>query len=211
VSTSVEPRGGGVDLNIWLGRAHERAHDDPAFADLALQLSRLQEVVAGARPPEATSRETADTLAQLVDDLAPHEVDERTQPAGRQFGHPGRGQTLLPALDVDQYDGATVRGRVTFGRFYLGSNAAAHGGAICLVFDDLLGQLANGPGQPRSRTAYLHVDFRRIVPVGRELSVGGGITRTEGRKLFIEGELSDGESVLSHAEGLFVQLEPHHV
>jgi acyl-coenzyme A thioesterase PaaI-like protein len=210
VSTAVEPRGGGVDLNIWLGRGHERAHEDPAFADLALQLALLQEVVAGAGPPSELSRETAATLARVVKALAPHEVDERTQPAGRQFQLPGRGQTLLPPIDIDEYDGSTVRARVTFGRFYLGSNAAAHGGAICLVFDDLLGQLANGPGQPRSRTAYLHVDFRKIVPVGRELSVKGVVARREGRKLFIEGELSNGDEVLSHAEGLFVQLEPHH-
>jgi acyl-coenzyme A thioesterase PaaI-like protein len=211
VSTTLEPRGGGVDLNIWLGRAQERAHEDPAFAELAQQLTRLQEVVAAGHPPAEVSRAAAVTVADLVGALGQHEVDERAQPAGRQFQHPGRGQTFLPAVAVDEYDGATVRGRVTFGRFYLGSNGAAHGGAISLVFDDLLGQLANAPGRPRSRTAYLHVDYRRVVAVGRELSVTGGIARAEGRKLFVEGELRDGDVVLSHAEGLFVQLEPHQV
>jgi acyl-coenzyme A thioesterase PaaI-like protein len=210
MSTAVEPAGGGVDLNIWLGRAHERDHEDPAFAALALELARLQEVVAGGRPPTEVSRAAARTLADLVEAIGPHAVDEQAQPSGRQFQHPARGQTFLPAIEIDAYDGCSLRGRLTFGRFYLGSNGAAHGGAISLVFDDLLGQLANAPGQPRSRTAYLHVDFRRIVPVGRELSVVGGVTRTEGRKQFIEGELLDGDVVLSQAEGLFVRLEPHH-
>ena len=99
---------------------------------------------------------------------------------------------------------------MTFSRFYLGSNGAAHGGAIALVFDDLLGQLANAPGQPRARTAYLHTDYRSVVPIDRELAVTARTTRVEGRKLFIEGAIHDGADVLSEANGLFVRLEPHH-
>ena len=97
-----------------------------------------------------------------------------------------------------------------FSRFYLGSNGAAHGGAIALLFDDLLGQLANSPGEPRARTAYLHLDYRAVVPIDRELRVTAWRTRRDGRKLFIQGAIHDGARILSEANGLFVRLAAHH-
>jgi acyl-coenzyme A thioesterase PaaI-like protein len=207
VSAGLDPRGGGVDLNIWLGRDDEVGHDDPAFARLAGALVRLQEVVSGVRPPTAVSEDAAASLGRLADELAPFEVDESGQVAGRQFQHSSRGQTLLPAVAVDHYDGQRVEARVTFGRFYLGSNGAVHGGAIGLLFDDLLGQVANGPGSPRARTAYLHLNFHRIAPVGVELTCHGSVRSVDGRKVVIEGELRLGDVALASAEGLFVRLE----
>ncbi|WP_345525358.1 PaaI family thioesterase [Nocardioides endophyticus] len=198
-----------MDLNIWLGRDAETDHDDPAFARLAGALVRVQEVVSGARPPPGLSTEAATTLGRVADQLEPYDVDEAAQVAGRQFRHFSRGQTLLPAVAVDTYDGQRVDGRVTFGRFYLGSNGAVHGGAISLLFDDLLGQVANGPDAPRARTAYLHVNFHRITPIGVELSCHAGIRTVEGRKVHIDGELCHGEEVVASAEGLFVRLEAH--
>jgi acyl-coenzyme A thioesterase PaaI-like protein len=210
VSATLEPRGGGVDLNIWLGRDAEIGHDDPAFARLAGALIRLQEVVAGAGPPSALSDDVAATLERLTGQLETFEVDEAAQLAGRQFHHYARGQTLLPPVTVDRHDGVQVDGRVTFGRFYLGSNGAVHGGAIGLLFDDLLGQVANGVGGPRARTAYLHVNFHQITPIGVELTCHGAIRSVEGRKLMVDGELRDGDVVVASAEGLFLRLEPHH-
>jgi hypothetical protein len=32
------------------------------------------------------------------------------------------------------------------------------------------------------------------------------VTRVDGRKLFIDGEIKDEEQVLSHAQGLFIRL-----
>jgi acyl-coenzyme A thioesterase PaaI-like protein len=209
MSAGLDPRRGGVDLNIWLGRDAEYDHDDPAFSLLAEALRRLQEVVSGVRPPAPLSEGAAVDLARLADTLAPYEVDEASQVAGRQFRHSTRGQTLLPAVEVDRYDGRRVDARVTFGRFYLGSNGAAHGGAIGLLFDDLLGQVANGPGMPRARTAYLHVDFHRVAPVGVELGCHAAIRSVEGRKVLIDGQLALGDVVLASAEGLFVRLEAH--
>jgi acyl-coenzyme A thioesterase PaaI-like protein len=210
VSATLEPGSRGVDLNIWLGRDAESGHDDPAFARLAGALIRLQEVVAGASPPSELSDHAAASLEGIADQLEGFEVDEASQLAGRQFHHYARGQTLLPPVTVDRHDEVHVDGRVTFGRFYLGSNGAAHGGAIALIFDDLLGQVANGAGGPRARTAYLHVNFHLITPIGVELTCHAAIRSIEGRKLMVEGELRDGDVVVASAEGLFVRLEPHH-
>jgi acyl-coenzyme A thioesterase PaaI-like protein len=209
MTSAAEPLDPGLDLNIWLGR-DGTDHDDPAFARLADALRHLQDRVAGSRPPIEVCRAAALELESVAAGLTGFEVSEASQVAGRLFSQASRGQTFLPALKVDTYDGDRVEARVTFSRFYLGSNGAAHGGAIALLFDDLLGQLANGPGQPRARTAYLHTDYRSIVPIDRELAVTARSTRVEGRKVFIEGAIHDGDDLLSEANGLFVRLEPHH-
>jgi acyl-coenzyme A thioesterase PaaI-like protein len=197
------------DLNIWLGR-EKGEHDAPGFVHLADALSHLQHRVAGSRPPADLSRALAGELEALTESLAEYAVSERDQVAGRQFGLPSRGQTFVPPLFVTAYDANSVEAQVTFGRFYLGSNGAAHGGAISLLFDDLLGQLANTAGSPRARTASLQLDYRDIVPLERELTVTARVSRVEGRKVFIEGKLLDGAQVLTEANGLFVRLEAHH-
>jgi acyl-coenzyme A thioesterase PaaI-like protein len=137
-------------------------------------------------------------------------VSESGQVAGRQFGRPSRGQTFLPPLEIDEFDGTSVGARMRFDRFYLGSNDAAHGGAISLMFDDLLGQLANVPGSPRARTAYLHLDYREVVPLNVELTVTARIAEVADRKVFIEGAISHRDRVLTEARGLWVRLQAHH-
>ncbi len=203
-----QPAGPRIDLNIWLGR-EASDHEDPAFGRLAEALQGLQNHFAGARPPAEVCLAAADQLEFLTSVLAEYGVPEAIQVAGRQLTRPARGQTFLPPIQVDAYDEEHLEARVTFTRFYLGSNGAAHGGAIALLFDDLLGQLANGPGQPRARTAYLRTDFRSIVPIDKELVVTGRTARVEGRKIFIDGEIRDGRRVLSEATGLFVRLQDH--
>ena len=63
-------------------------------------------------------------------------------------------------------------------------------------------------GGPRQRTAYLHVNYRQIVPIDQELQVDARVDRVEGRKIFVSGRLSDGDTVLTDAEALFVLLKP---
>lgn len=54
---------------------------------------------------------------------------------------------MPPWLVVEQLDGTGLRGTAPFGRYYLGSNGAVHGGAVSLVFDEILGQAARTPGR----------------------------------------------------------------
>ena len=49
------------------------------------------------------------------------------------------------------------------------------------------------------------MDYRKIVPIEKELQVEAGIDRVEGRKIFVAGRLLDGEAVLAEADALFVQ------
>jgi len=48
------------------------------------------------------------------------------------------------------------------------------------------------------------------VPIERELQIDAGIDRVEGRKIFVSGRLSDGDTLLTEADALFVRLKPGH-
>jgi len=195
-----------------LAAAFERRRGRPpapdGFLDMIESLRRFQDDVTAGAPPADLIDEVTRTLTILSERLRPHSVPEREQLTGQQTDVPGRGQAMSPVIIIDEADERTARGRVTFGRFYLGGNGAVHGGAVPLMFDELLGRLANSGGRVPSRTAYLHVNFRSITPVGRELRLEGRFDREEGRKRFLLGELYDGDTLCADAEGLFVQLRP---
>ena len=167
----------------------------------------LQDRITGAAPSPELAAQVSRTLADLAGQLGEYTVDEPGQIAD-QVEVPGRAQALVPVVHLDEQDEQHAAGRVTFGRFYLGRNGAAHGGAIPLVFDDVLGRLSGAGGRPPSRTAYLHVNYRSITPVGRELQVTARFDREEGRKRFLSGELRDGGTLCADVEGLFVALRP---
>ncbi|CCF65687.1 conserved protein of unknown function [Nocardia cyriacigeorgica GUH-2] len=154
----------------------------------------------------------ADALAQanrLIELLEPYRAPELQGPAGRAVELPGRGSLLLlPWRTVEAGpDGIVMTG--VFRRFHLGGNAAAHGGVLPLLFDDLLGMIVHYAGRPISRTAYLHVNYRKVTPLETPLTVRGRVERIEGRKTFISAELVDEQgTVLADCEGLMVQLLP---
>src|SRR4029077_3007982 len=101
--------------------------------------------------------------------LEPLAVPERDQLFAHRTDLQGRGQTMSPRLEVVEGDAEHVVAHVVFGRYFLGGNGAAHGGSIPLVFDEVLGRLANMGGRPRARTAYLNVNYRSITPIGARL------------------------------------------
>jgi acyl-coenzyme A thioesterase PaaI-like protein len=196
------------NLPRWnVGRAPDPESAD-AFADLIEQLRALQSSVGGARPSVTESRATAALLAQAAELLDQSQTDEAGQISGTLVQVPGRAQALIPALLYERHEADYVSGTVTFGRFYHGGGGAVHGGGIPLVFDEILGRLAGDGGRPRSRTAYLHVNFRKITPLNRPLQFSGSVDKIEGRKLYLSGALTDGEDLLADAEGLFVFLKP---
>jgi acyl-coenzyme A thioesterase PaaI-like protein len=126
---------------------------------------------------------------------------------------PGNGpsrsrQQLLPDHVVDHLDDSSISGRVTFHEFYHGSRGAVHGGAVALMFDNVLGLVSLKGGRDRTRTAYLKVDYRSLAPIDEELSFAGWIEHHEGRKLFMAGELRRFSTVIAEGHALYVTLHP---
>jgi acyl-coenzyme A thioesterase PaaI-like protein len=73
----------------------------------------------------------------------------------------------------------------------------------------MFGMISHAAGRPISRTAFLHVDSRKVTPIDTPLLVRGRVTRAEGRKAFVSAELVDGDdTVLAEGNGLMVRLLP---
>ena len=179
----------------------------PDFGRTIEALRLVQERITTASPPPAVVTETADTLEKLAADLAPFEVDEARQVVARRLDLPGRGQAMTPVIHIDEWDEQHVLAHVTLGRFYLGAGGAALGAGLGLIFAETMGRLAN-TGRSRSRTAYLHVNFRAITPIGHDLRVTARVDRVEGRKRFLSGAIHHDGTLTADAEGLFVELRP---
>jgi acyl-CoA thioesterase FadM len=78
-----------------------------------------------------------------------------------------------------------------------------------MFFDSLLGFTAYQlSGSRTQRTAFLHVDYRNIARIERDLRVDARLDGVEGRKIYVSGRLLDGDTVLAEARALFVKLKP---
>jgi acyl-coenzyme A thioesterase PaaI-like protein len=169
----------------------------------------LQDHARAVDAPDEVITEAADLLDKLSDLLTPFDTDEWQSPSGRRMDLPVRGNILTIPMNAHKTDDGRIEGWARFARFHLGRNGAVHGGCLGMLFDTVLGLTSSVlTGGPRQRTAYLHVNYRQIVPIETKLDISAGVERVEGRKIFVSGRLSDGDTVLADAEALFVLLKP---
>lgn len=180
---------------------------DTAFAEMVQSVRTFQNVLTAARPPVDVARRVRDNIDAAAAALSTFHVNEPEQIAGRRFEQAGRCQAMSPVITYSLKTPDRVEASVEFGRFYLGGSGAVHGGAIPLVFDELLGRLAN-EGRPRSRTANLQINFWKITPIEQTLRMDASVDEVAGRKLYLSGSLHLGDDVLADARGLFVMLRP---
>ncbi|MHB8794316.1 MAG: PaaI family thioesterase [Candidatus Nanopelagicales bacterium] len=179
-----------------------------AFADLVEESKRLLDAVAGSRPTPEASNESSQLIARAAAVLTGFAVSEDQQLHARITDEDHLVQCLIPAFHVDELSANAVVGSVRFDRYYLGAGGAVHGGAVPLLFDDVLGSLSQIGDRGRCRTAYLNVNYRSITPIETRLTVAARIERVDGRKVFVRGSVSEGPSICAEAEGLFVKLRP---
>jgi acyl-coenzyme A thioesterase PaaI-like protein len=178
------------------------------YGDMIAALRQFLDDVAAAAPDPATTRALTEDLKTWAERLSHDAVAERKQIFARRLDLPGRGQTMSPNFIPVAGDHDRVEGTVTFGRYFLGGGGAVHGGAIPLLFDEVLGRLASSGDRAPARTAYLHTDFRSITPVGEQLEVRAWFVSEQGRKRILRAELTHGDTLCAEAEGLFVALRP---
>jgi acyl-coenzyme A thioesterase PaaI-like protein len=208
VTSESASRGGFPQMRTWEEPNVRSPGGGPEYGDMIDALRAFLDAVAAAAPDTATVVALAESLRGWTDRLAQDAVPERRQLFARRLDLPGRGQTMSPNFVPIVGDTDGVRGTVRFGRYFLGGGGAVHGGAIPLLFDEVLGRLASSGDRAPARTAYLHTDFRSITPVDAELSVRAWFVSERGRKRLLRAELTHGDILCAEAEGLFVELRP---
>ncbi len=101
-------------------------------------------------------------------------------------------------------EGDQVHGRMNLPPVYAGPPGLVHGGIIAEVFDELLGvvNVVNGTG---GYTGTLKVVYQRPTPLLREIEMRAWPSGSEGRKLYVSGEMLHDGTVTATAEGIFVR------
>jgi acyl-coenzyme A thioesterase PaaI-like protein len=187
----------------------EAAHPGPGFARFLTAMRRAQDLAVSANPDGDTWDEAADRAQELVKLLDPFEAPEGVGPANRTPDLPGAGSLLMPPWKVIKFDPDGVELRVQFSRYHVGGNDAVHGGVLPLLFDSVFGMVIHAAGRPISRTAFLHIDYRKVTPIDTPLTARGRVTSAQGRKAFVTAELvAPGQNVLAESNGLMVRLLP---
>jgi acyl-coenzyme A thioesterase PaaI-like protein len=168
-------------------------------------LRDLQDAFARCGPDEVAFREATRQLRALTSQLDAHAEAEARWVVGR-LPQAGRGQAMSPVVELNVDTATEIRAQVILGDFYHGKNGAAHGGAVALLMDEVLGQMAHRGNRGEARTAYLKVDYRNIARVNRRLNVHAWLDRQEGRKIYVRAVVHDSETLVADGEALFVTL-----
>ncbi|WP_102145555.1 PaaI family thioesterase [Mycobacterium hubeiense] len=182
----------------------------PGMGRFMAAMRRLQDVAVSTDPDADTWNDSAQLLEDVCARLEDHRAPAGVAPAGRAPRLPGLGHPLIPPWRITESgpDGVTMQGH--FSRFHVGGNGAVHGGVIPLFYDWHFGMIVSAAGRPDSRTAYLHVDYRKITPTDLGLTAHGRIDSIDGRKAFVTATMTDSDgTVLSEANGLMIKLLPH--
>jgi acyl-coenzyme A thioesterase PaaI-like protein len=181
----------------------DRSH---SYGELVEIIRRLQDLVACGHPTDSRARQAHDHLEQTVTLLE----EFREQPGGLNVRGDisGRDDLLIVPVNMVRWNEVSAEGTVQFSPFHHGGGGGVHGGVIALLFDDFIGRLANF--QQITRTAYMHVNYRSVCPIGRNLVIRGQVVRRERRKMFLSGALTDNDALIADCEGLWVVLPENH-
>ncbi len=176
--------------------------------DVANELLRIHE---GDHAHVLEARDTLDRAVAKLGEIASRHESPRaieTVPADgtRPYYFPGalapRVHVAHPWMTAETIEGGR-RGRVRFDLIHEGPPGCAHGGHVAWFFDQAFGhhvvaQEVSGP------THRLEVVYRRLTPLQKELDYEIRTDRVDGRKIFADGVLRDGEVVVAEAKALFV-------
>ena len=179
-----------------------RINRSNSYVELVGSIRRLQDLVACSQPIDSRARQARDHLEQAMELLE----EFREQPGGLNIRGDiaGHDDLLIVPVNMARWNENSAEGTVQFSSFHHGGGGRVHGGVIALLFDDFIGRLANF--QQITRTAYMHVNYRAVCPIGRNLVIRGQVVRRERRKMFLSGELTDNDTLIADCEGLWVVL-----
>lgn len=179
-----------------------------AYSSALDAVHAFHDALSKAAPDAGTLDRLAADLRDWAEALTPFEQPEVNRLSGRLPSLPARGHLAVPPFIVERADEHEIVGTVTFGAFFLGGGAAAHGGAILNVLDEVLGVQASAGGRKPARTAYLKTDFRSIVPIETPIRLRAWFEREQGRKRYLRAEMWAGDTLCTETDSLFVELRP---
>ncbi|WP_244928612.1 PaaI family thioesterase [Nocardioides sp. W7] len=185
-----------------------------AALDLVDATNRLNLAVATTDLDEATLRRARTVLDELTTELGRRRRD-RVIRAGFEApgkalaaGLPYRICALNPwGVPLEVHFGADeAYAALTANALHEGPMDSVHGGVAAWLMDTMLGIIMQANGR-RAVTARLEVDYRIRTPLDQPLTLQAGVTRREGRKIWVEGWIEHEGRRTVEATGLFVEVD----
>lgn len=119
---------------------------------------------------------------------------------------PVSGRSSPWGLDLEvRRQGDEVVAHVTFRAAHEGAPDRSHGGIVAALFDDVYGFVLALQRQP-AFTGELSVRYEAPVPIGAPLECRVRMESAHGRKLYMVGELYDGDAVLARSKATFITI-----
>jgi acyl-coenzyme A thioesterase PaaI-like protein len=164
-------------------------------------IASVRAIATQLRAAVRVSDQEAEALLALRSTLGPASRPP-PPPAGRNWQQ----ESAMPFLPDVTYrvDTDGFRGSLRFDPVFEGTGGVAHGGFVAVAFDTALGAAALA--RTICRTASLTVEYRAPIPVERDLTLTARVERTEGRKLWVSGQITDPERLYAEARGLWVAV-----
>lgn len=165
---------------------------------------------------------TLDELTARLDDGSPRSRSEvrrdgqfdAPEPDGSVLTsydeRPVSGRSSPWGLDVEvRRDGDEAVASLTLRAAHEGAPGRCHGGIVAALFDDVFGFVL----QVHARAAFtgeLWLRYEAGVPIGVPLACRTRLDRSEGRKLYMSGELTvaDTGALLARSSGTFIAIDP---
>lgn len=184
-------------------------------------IRNIGHAVVGRHAPDELLDEVAQTLDSLTERLNTHgerhrnadgfqNRDEEPLPAdGEQFhtypDRPYSGMSSPLGLDLRvMRDGDEVVGHFTLRAAHEGAPQRSHGGIVSAVFDDVFGFVLQLQ-RLMAFTGELTIRYEAGTPIGKPLQLRARLSGREGRKLYISGELFDGETRVASGKSIFIE------
>jgi acyl-coenzyme A thioesterase PaaI-like protein len=195
-----------------------------AHLEAAEEMRRLGHAIVSHEADDALlDRIGADARRLLAEvEASPVRVRRSLDMVRAVFGAPppdGRGRTNFPydivtgkanpmgmAAEITREGDVAVL-RIALGPAFEGAPGRAHGGAVAALIDEVMGFVPSIHGTP-AYTGRLTITYRAPTPLGVEIEMRAHLQSRAGRKLHIEAEARHGSTLLAHAEGLFITVDP---
>ena len=176
----------------------------------------LRQCVATEAPSEVVQEVTADILkaVQKLDAHPEITFQEALQKDGGMENLPlladrgpflGLANPMAPPIRI-RNEGERAIATMTDGTAYEGPPGSVHGGFIAGAFDQVMG-FACITRVSLAVTGSLFVEFQKPTPLATELRMEAYVTRIEGRRCYVAGEVHANGEITATAEGIFIGLE----
>ena len=204
----------------------KREGEDPAYDAARIRLGaairRLSHAAVRHEADMNTMDDTTDTIDSLIAHLGAHPARSRSRddfgfheehlvpdqsPMYSHIDRPGSGPGSPHGLDMTIHPrGDRVEATFELGHSHEGAPGRSHGGFVALAFDDLMGFVLVLE-RVAAYTVELTVRYKAPTPLLTPLVMTCWLTKRDGRKLFIEGELRENRPdapLIASAAALFI-------